>query len=102
MAEKAGGALIFAESFDKYEPMVEAALQKRPMGGKRVSVPVKGDAIGGFVWAEDGTDLVTYGVDSSASSVPEHTREVWYLSPTAVGTVGEDLKVLAERTAKAA
>ena len=102
MAEKAGGALIFAESFDKFEPMVDALLQKKVFGGKRVSVPVKGDVIGGFVWAEDGTDLTTFGVDKGASSVPEHTSEVWYLSPTAVGTVGEDLKVLAERTAKAA
>ena len=93
MAEKAGGSLIFAESFDKFEPMVDALLQKKVFGGKRVTVNVKGDTIGGFVWAEDGTDLTTFGVDKGAASVPEHTRTVYYLSPTSVGAKEETYEV---------
>ena len=100
MAEKAGGQLIFAETFDKYEPMVEALLQKKVVGGKRVEIPVKGDAIGGFVWEQEGGDLITYGLADGKASIPEHTKEVWYLSPSPVGDLGESLATLA--TPKAA
>jgi hypothetical protein len=93
MAEKAGGSLIFAESFDKFEPMVEAVLQKKCVGGKRVEVQVKGDAIGGFVWEESAGDLITYGLTDSKASVPEHTGVVYYLAPSAVGTATEAFEV---------
>ena len=86
MAERSGGCHIHAKDFDAFEPTLEASLQKRVLGGKRIEVVVEGDAIGGFIWAEDGTDLVTYGVTDGKANVPEQTTVVWYLSPTAVGT----------------
>ena len=89
MAERAGGQLIFAESFDKFEPTVDALLQKKIVGGKRIEIPVKGDALGGFVWEQEGGDLITYGLQDAKASVPEHTKAVYYLSPTAVGTTSE-------------
>lgn len=90
MAEKAGGALIFAENFDKFDPLVDAVLQKRIVGGKRIEVTIGGDVIGGFTWTEDGQDLVTFGVQGDRVSVPEQTQSIWYLSPTQVGTAGTD------------
>jgi hypothetical protein len=87
MAERSGGQLIFAEAFDKYVPMFESAMQKRPMGGKRVEVSVQGDPIGGFVWTQNEGDLITFGLTGGKASVPESTKDVWYLSPNIVGTV---------------
>jgi hypothetical protein len=95
MAERAGGSLIFAESFDKYEPLLEAALAKKVMGGKRVECPVKGDAIGGFVWEQNGGDLVTYGLQDSKASVPEQTTDLFYLAPTLVGTAATEYETAA-------
>lgn len=85
MAEKAGGSLIFAQDFDRYAPTFEAAMGKRPMGGKKVEVPIKGDAVGGFAFATDGKDLLTFTVEDGKVLVPEGTPAVWYVSPTSVG-----------------
>ena len=87
MAEKAGGALIFAQDFDQYAPSFEAALQKRGSGAPRVEVKIQGDPVAGFAWAVDGTDLVTYGVEDGKIHVPESTTGVWYVAPSSVGTV---------------
>ena len=90
MAEKIGGQLIFAEAFDKFQPVLEAALSKHPVGGKRVEVKTGGDPIGGFAWTltRDG-DLVTYDISSGTASVPEGTEVLYYLSPSIVGEPGE-------------
>ncbi len=85
MAEKAGGQLLFAQSFDSYVPLFEAVLQKRPTGAPRVTVTVEGDAVRGFVFALDGKDLTTYGVEGGKVEVSPSTQEVWYLSPVVVG-----------------
>lgn len=89
MAEKAGGALIFSEDFDRYMPIVEAVLQKRPVGGKRVEVDIKADAVGGFAFALDGGDLLTFGVTGTTISVPENLQQVFFLSPAPVGNVAK-------------
>jgi len=124
MAEKAGGTLIFAEAFDKYEPVFEAAMQKRPVGGKRIEVDVGGDPIGGFAWTMEGQgyavgkqnddgsrpltrpstdgDLVTYNVSTGKAIVPEFTQQLYYLSPTPVGVVGSTLSDQSEKFAKGA
>lgn len=86
MAEKAGGQLIFSEAFDKYQPLFEAAMAKRPTGAPRVEVKVEGDAVGGFAWTMRDGDLTTYGLDGGKVGVPEDTSEVFYLSPTPVGS----------------
>jgi hypothetical protein len=87
MAEKSGGALIFAEDFDRYAPAFENAMQKRQSGAKRVEVKVPGDVIGGFAYAFSGSDLLTFSVEAGAAQVPEDTKEIWFLSPAALGTL---------------
>lgn len=89
MAEKAGGQHIFAEAFDKYEPIFDNVLSKPVMGAKRIRVEVPGDAIRGLVFAIENGDLLTFGVDAGAISVPERTPRVFFLSPKAVGTLGD-------------
>jgi len=87
MAEVCGGAHIFADSFARYEPVFEAAMQKRPTGGKKVELRIGADAVGGFVYAlGDEATLLTFGVQGDTVLVPEGTEEVWFLSPTLVGT----------------
>jgi len=91
MAAKCGGSLIFAESFDKYEPIFNARMQCRPVGGKRIEVKIEGDPIGGFVFALDGKEreITTYEVTSGKALVGEHVSDIWYLSPSdAGGTLG--------------
>ncbi len=96
MAEKSGGSLIFAEDFARYEPAFEAAIQRKQTGAPRVSVDVKGDAIGGFAFALDQGDLVTYGIEGGKISVPESLHEVWYLSPSVIGEAGNELGGIAK------
>lgn len=91
MAQKAGGTLIFAEDFDKYAPLFEGAMGKTLSGAPRIEIEVKGDAIEGFVFGTDGTDLICYEVTGNKAAVPEDTNYVAYLSPTPVGEKGKDL-----------
>lgn len=83
MAEKAGGALILNEDFRKYQPSFEAAMQKRPLGAKRVDIEVNADVIKGFAFAIDGDALLTFKVEKGTVSVPEHLDEIWYVAPAA-------------------
>lgn len=80
MAEKAGGQLIFAEDFDRYSPMFEAAMAKQAIGGKRVEVTIEGDPIGALAWALATGELLTFEAAGKVS-VPEHVTEIAYLSP---------------------
>ncbi len=100
MAEKAGGSLIFAEDFDRYEPAFETCMTKKASGAKRVDVSIKGDPIGGFAYALHDGDLMTFAASSGTVAVPEDLKEIWYLSPTVVGVQGEDLVTLSEQAAK--
>lgn len=91
MAEKAGGSLIFAEDFDRFAPSLEAAVQRKLSGAPRVQVKIPGDVVGGFAFSlvpGDGSlgDIVAYGLESGAVSVPQDVGSVWYLSPTPVGS----------------
>ena len=84
MAEKASGTLIFSEDFNKYAPQFEAAMQKRPLGVKRVEVKVTGDPIGGFAFSLDNSgDILTFSVENGKVSVPEGVNSLAYLSQTA-------------------
>jgi hypothetical protein len=84
MAEKAGGSLIFAEDFNRYEPAFESCMTKKASGAKRIDVEIKGDPIGGFAYALSGGDLVTFA-SAGTVSVPEDLKEVFYLSPSVIG-----------------
>jgi hypothetical protein len=96
MAEKAGGCLIFAETFDKYEPLFEGALQKKLSGAPRVEVKIPGDAIGGFAFAMDNGDLLTFGIENGSVQVPEDLPEVWYLSPSVTGKKSQDIESISD------
>jgi hypothetical protein len=80
MAEEAGGALIFNEDFKRYEPNFEAAMQKRPLGAKRIEVAVEGEPLLDFAYALDDGALVSFKVEDSTVRVPEHIEEVYYLT----------------------
>jgi hypothetical protein len=92
MAETAGGALILNEDFKKYEPAFEAAMQKRPLGAKRIEVDLDADAIKGFAFAIDGATLLTFKVEGGKVTVPQQVDEVWYLSPAVEGK-GEPVRI---------
>jgi hypothetical protein len=87
MAEKAGGQLIFAEDFDRYAPTFEAVMQRKVSGAPRVEVKIPGDSVGGFAFALAQDELTTYSIEGGVAHVPEDTASVWYMSPTASGTV---------------
>lgn len=100
MAEKAGGQLIFSQGFDAYAPVFEAAMQRKQVGGtKRIQVPIEGDPIGAFCFTVTDGELTTYGLEGNVVFVPEATTEVWHVSPSAVGSLGEDLAETAKRIA---
>lgn len=96
MAEKAGGALIFAEDFDRYQPAMEAVIKKKPTGAKRIEAEIKGDPVGGFAYAMVDGDLVTYAASSGKIAVPEDLKEVFYLSPSSIGEHRTDLVKVSE------
>lgn len=92
MAEKAGGTHIFAESFPKFEPILDASLAKRSVGAKRIEVKIGGDPIGGFAFALVGGfstntegELQTFEVTGGKAAVVETIEDIWYLSPSKVG-----------------
>lgn len=86
MAERWGGSLIFSENFTKFSPLLDAAIQRKLGGGKKVTVDIQGDVIGGMAFAIQGSDILTFAVDNQKVTVPEGLGAVCYLSPTAVGT----------------
>lgn len=85
MAEKCGGVLIFAEDFDRYAPSIEAAMQKKTTGAKRIEVKIPGDPVNGFAFALADGDLTAYAVEGGAVKVPEDLAELWYVAPKAEG-----------------
>lgn len=99
MAEKAGGSLIFAEDFDRYQPAFEAAMSKKASSAPRVEIKVEGDPIGGIVYALRDGDLITYCLTGNAASVPEDLQRVFYLSPSCIG---KDEGTLQDRSKSAA
>lgn len=97
IAEKWGGNLIVSDNFTKFTPALEASLQKVVLGGKRVEMKIAGDAVGGFAFALDGTDLVTFAIEDGKVSVPESVTEIAYLAPKAVGKTPQSLGDIAAK-----
>lgn len=86
MAEKAGGTLIFSDSFDKYDAVFDATMKKQVVGGKKVEITLpNADFVGGFAFALDQGDLYTFSIENGKISVPDGLGEVFFLSPAAVG-----------------
>jgi len=88
MAEKAGGQLIFSDSFDRYEAVFEEAVTKQVIGGPRIehSLP-NADFVGGFCWSVGEGEVIAYKIDGNKVSVPESLDQVFFLSPGPVGQV---------------
>lgn len=96
MAEKAGGAHIFAEDFDRYAPAFESVIQKRPTGAPRVEVTINGDPVGGFVFALQAGDLITYAIEAGKVRVPKDLQQLFFVSPARVGEASKPLAELAK------
>lgn len=92
MAEKAGGTLIFAEDFDRYDPTFEAAMHK--VGVERVELEIPGDVIGGFAFSLSDGDLYAFGVTDGKISVPKGSTVYW-LAPTGKELTDPELLTIA-------
>ena len=97
MAEKAGGSLIFAEDFDRWEPQITAVLGKKVSGAPRIDVKIPGDPIKGFAFTVSDGDLVTYAIEGGVAKVPEDTTALFFLNPSAIGLVEAEITELAKQ-----
>lgn len=95
MAEKSGGCVILAQDFKSYEPTFEAALKRRAPAAKKNTVKVAADPIGGFVFALDGAEVLTFEVDGGKATVPAHVTDVFYLTTTATSHQRDLVKLVA-------
>ena len=105
MAERWGGTLIDAVDFNAYEPAFAAALAPKGGGVKKQTAVLDGEPVGEFVFAVDGKDLLTYGVDvvgggKAGVVVPAHLSQFFYLAPAAVGEKAGSLAALAFSASK--
>lgn len=93
IAERTGGALVFAEDFPKYEPVVEAAI-KKCSPSKLVNIELPNvEVIGGFVFSADDAsrELLTFEAKHAAdgtlgAAVRESAPSVYFLSTSKVGS----------------
>lgn len=94
MASEIGGSVVFAEDFDRYEPIFDGVIRKEYKSSNRVSVEV-GNPLFDLVWAvgEDGPK--TFKVKDGKVNVPESTDEIFYF------TDGEEKFILADHEKKA-
>lgn len=96
MAEKAGGSLIFSEGFDKYAPLLEDTLGKKRTSAPKVEITLPGDPVGGFAFAMEDGEFLTFAVEGGKILAPESVTEVAYLSTTAQGDTRNTLVSLAK------
>lgn len=90
MAEATGGAHIFAEDFDRYEPIMADVVSQRQVGGAKRAVQLEGSVVGGFAFALRDGELLTFGCGTGGGllsdiAVPEGVERVFYLSKMFVG-----------------
>ena len=90
MAAVAGGQLIFAEHFDRYEPVLEASLGKKLSGAPKIEVKISGSTIGDFVFTLSDGDLTTYVVENGKSNLPADVTEFWRVSTKKQGKSPEN------------
>ena len=94
MAERWGGTLVQSENFPKFQPVFDAIMQKKVVGGKKIEVQIAGDVIAGTVFGFDGDDIVTFGLEGDRVHVSPGVKSVVYLSPDACGLVGSIVNAL--------
>lgn len=90
LAEIGGGALVYAADFEAYEPVFEAALRRAP-AAKKLEVRLGVEPIGGFAFAVQGDQVVPFALVPNPHTptvhVPDQLNEVYFLSPSPVGSV---------------
>jgi hypothetical protein len=97
MAERAGGTLVHASDFDKYEATMVDVLARRQVGGKKVEVKLpNADFIGGIAFSLSGRDVNTYAIDGNTIHVSEGTGAVWFLSPVAATESATEVEKLSK------
>jgi len=98
MADKIGGAHIFAEDFDAYDPVFERVMKRKvPSAPKKTVKLDKGaDPIGGFAFAAHEGDLLTFEAAAGEANVPEDLSDLFYLSSSLPKGVKEEKKVSGE------
>ena len=92
MAEKSGGCVILAQDFRSYDPTFEAALRRRAPAAKKSTVKLNDEPIGGFVFALDGAEILTFEVDGGKAVVPAHVTDVYYLTAKTANVVTANIR----------
>ena len=93
MANAMNGEVIFAEDFDRYEPIFDG-ICKRTVSTKRVEVEV-GNPIEGFVWSCSDNGAVTYKVENGKVRIPMDVDKIyWFTDEDAVKVDDNDLKAI--------
>ena len=85
MAEAAGGALVFAEDFDKFDPVFDAIIQKKISGKPKVEVELEFSPVHGFAFAVADDELISYGSTDQKVKIHEDSSSVWYVTESAKG-----------------
>lgn len=83
MAEAAGGALVFAEDFDKFDPVFDAVIQKKISGKPKIEVSLEFPPIRDFAFAVADNELISYGATGNKVKVPEDANGIWYVTDSA-------------------
>lgn len=78
MADATNGAVVFAEDFDKYDPIFDG-ICKRKLTNKRVEVEV-GSPVENLVWSCGDAGAITYKVSDGKVFVPEDVEEVFWFT----------------------
>lgn len=94
MASEIGGSVVFAEDFDRYEPIFDDVICKDYKSANRISIEV-GNPLFDLVWAVGENGPKTFKVKDGKVNVPEATDEIFYF------TDGEEKFILADHEKKA-
>ena len=78
MAEKMNGSVVFAEDFDRYDPIFDG-ICKRKVTGRRIEVEV-GSPVENFVWSCGDAGAVTYKVENGKVYVPEDVEQIYWFT----------------------
>lgn len=81
MADAVNGEVIFAENFDRYEPIFDGFC-KKSVNGKKVEVEV-GNALDGFVWSCTENGAISYKVSNGKVLVPQSVEKLYWLEDSA-------------------
>lgn len=95
LAEIGGGALIYAEDFDAYDPIFEGAMRRRPAARKIEVTLGATEVLEGFAFSVIEGMPTTFAVDPTGKrlgvAVPDSVSTLYYLATSAVGKVAGKL-----------